>query len=156
MAIIISDANKGLYEAWFAKALADDAVWPYMTFDKLTEIKKIENGDWVSVILMDDTQNAVLSWSQDRDNGMHSASISLWSLNGTRRAVSAGHLCQLLPSLARRYGVSYIDAACHASNDASKAILTKRFGQPWGVKPDGAWNGLIGRFEDSLHFRVPA
>jgi hypothetical protein len=156
MAIVISEANKSKYETWFSRAIADDAVWPYLSFDKWVEMKKVDNGDWARVVLMDDSENALLVWTQDRDSGNHSANVCLWSLSGPSQRMAAGKLCLSLDGLARRYGVSFVDAACHASNDNSLHILERRFGSPWGVKPRGAWNGKLGVFEDSVHFRVAA
>ncbi len=152
--ILITESNKSALETWYARAMADDSVWPFMSFGKWATFAKVGRDDWSEVVVMDDSQNAVLEWTHDRASGMHSASVCLWSLSGTKQAISAGRLCQAMDGLAKRYGVSWIDAACHESNSKSRYILDERFGQPWGRKPDGAWNGKTGAFEYSLHYRV--
>lgn len=153
---IISAANKHMYDAWFAKAIVDDDVWPYLSFHKRASALTIENDDWNHVIIMNGDGTAVLEWTQHRSNGMHDASVALWALSGPRQALAAGRLAAAIPTMARRYGVAYVSAACHASNASSVRILTKRFGEPWGRCPSNAWNGLLGEFEDTLHFRVRA
>lgn len=149
----ITTTNKALCEEWFSRALADDTVWPFMSFDKRTTSAEVIDDDWNRLTLMDSSQNALLEWFNDRGNGLHSAKIEIWSLRGPKKQIAAGRLLSAIPHLVRRYGVSYIDAACHASNRESAYILTNRFGAPWGRKPSNAWNGLTGVFEDSLHFR---
>jgi hypothetical protein len=152
--IFITSANKHLYDTWFSKAVTDETVWPYLSFQKRTSALTVENDDWNHSIFMDESCNAVLEWIPSRSNGMHDASVSLWSLTGAHQRQAAGQLASALPAIAKRYGVAFVGAACHASNENSVRILTKRFGEPWGRCPANAWNGKIGSFEDSLHFRA--
>jgi hypothetical protein len=153
---IITTANSGDYYAWFARAAMDPTVWPFTTFNKWYPGQKIEDDDWSKVIVMDDTGSGVLEWHLERANGLHSATVNLWVLNIRARRLVAAALLSEVPALARRYGVTWIDASCHESNELCLSLLTKHFGEPWGRKPGGAWNGRNGQFETSMHFRILA
>jgi len=152
--IFVGASNKDVYETWFAKALADDGVWPYMSFDKRWVPNTVDSDDWDRLLILDDSKTALLRWTNDRSNGLHDASLSLWALSGPQKRIAAGRLASLIPMLARRYGVSFVEAACHASNVDSIRLMTRRLGQPWGRKVAAGWNGMTGHFEDTLHFRA--
>lgn len=149
----LTSSHRDVFDAWFTKATQDDGVWPYISFDRRTSISPPENDDWDRVYLMSDDRRALLRFTPDRANGMHDASVAIWSLSGPMKHLAAGAVLAELATLARRYGVRYLSAACHISNIDSRNILSKRFGPPWGRCPENGWNGKLGSFEDTLHFR---
>lgn len=149
---IITTANAADYLAWYAKALRDDSVWPHMSYEKRWCAHKVEDDDWHRLIVMDDHGMGCGRLSPDR--GSPDVSISLWVLKCEMRPVIAACLLKDMIGLCPRYGVEWVEASCHESNDDSRRLLTKILGSPWGFKPAAAWNGLKGYYEDSIHFRA--
>jgi len=149
----LTSATRHMFDAWYAKAVNDETVWPYMTGDSRTTLEFSGDDDWDRVRYMDPTGSGLLSWSNDRQCPLQTSSVNLWVLDVPRKRIIAGRLAAMIPELVFRYGTGAIDSMCHASNHDSYKILSRRLGEPWGRKPNGAWNGKLGRHEDSLHFR---
>lgn len=142
-------------DEWQHKAFLDHTVWPYMAFDPHRPALSSNDGDdWKDVYLMDEDCKGVLQFCPDRGRGNNDATISVWVLNFPDKHRISGHLLRHVQSLTRRFGVNFLRASCHASNIDSEKILRRRFGNPWGICPSNAWNGLTGKWEESLHFKV--
>lgn len=152
--VVLNATRQDLYNEWWNKAIVDETVWPYLSMGRWHDPAKLDSGDWDHVWVMDPSHTVVMRYSVVRKNGMDDASIAVWGLGGPGRSLKVGRLLTLLPHLARRYGATYLDCMVAASNTASIKIVEKVFGQPWGTEPDGAWNGLIGKYEDVHYYRT--
>lgn len=152
---IITTINASEYYAWYAKALMDDAVWPFMSNEPRYDAQKIEDDDWQRRIILNDAGTGCCALRFNR-NGDKSVFISLHVLSGPTQAVVAATLLREAINLGSRYDLDWIDSCCHESNDASRHIHEKFFGEPWGIEPSGSWNGLIHKYEKRFCFRAPA
>lgn len=150
---IITTANQADYHAWFARALVDADVWPFLSNSPRYCPIKIEDDDWERRVIMDDsgTGCCVLGFGR---NGDKSVQICLWILSSQTRPLIAASLLRDAVSVASRYDVELIDSMCHGSNHLARKVHEKFFGRPWGVEPEGAWNGLLRKFEDRYCWRA--
>src|SRR3990167_4916692 len=88
---IITTANAADYLAWYAKALRDDTVWPFISLTPRYDAIKIEDDDWERRVIMDDAATGVCVLRLNR-NGDRSVYLSLWALSGAARAAVVGAL----------------------------------------------------------------
>lgn len=150
---IIASHNAADYHAWFARALNDDGVWPYLSTSPRYHPYKPEDDDWERRIVMDDGGLGCCAMTFSRD-GDHSVSMALWVLSVPMRAVVAAQLLRDAISVGARYDLKWIDSGHHASNEPSRNVHEKFFGKPWGIEPEGVWNGKLRRYEDGYKYRV--
>ncbi len=150
---IITTANAADYYAWFALALADDGVWPFLSMTPRTVAAKIEDDDWERRVVMDDggTCAGILGFNR---NGEKSAHLCVWVLSGKMRAVTASTILRDMILLGARYDLQWIDSTVHESNEPSLRIHQKFFGHPWGAEPSGAWNGRLRKYEQRICYRA--
>lgn len=154
-AIQITKSTQNLLDEWRQAATTDPTVWPFLNFDPHSPSMNCDDGDdWNRVFLMDDSGKGLLRFSPDRGRGNRDAALSIWVLNCRSKKRIAGFLMSNVAGLCRRYGVKFLRAACHESNSDSEKILRRRFGDPCGVDRENGWNGLVGRWESTLHFRA--
>jgi len=152
---IITTANAADYLAWYAKALRDDTVWPFISLTPRYDAIKIEDDDWERRVIMDDAATGVCVLRLNR-NGDRSVYLSLWALSGAARAAVVGALLRDAIMVGSRYGVEWIDSCCHESNEPSRRVHDKFFGTPWGIEPAGAWNGKLREYENRHCYRAAA
>jgi hypothetical protein len=151
----ITKHTQSMLDEWQHKARLDEAVWPYLSFTPRYEYKSADSGDdWEDIFIMDERGVGLLQFSPDRNRNNHEATVSMWVLSDPAKKLIAGRLFQQIPVLADRLGVTFIQANCHKTNNDSQYLLRRRFGAPWGVCEQHAWNGKLGKWEASVHFRI--
>lgn len=150
--------DRGRYLDWLAAAMRDDSVWPYLTAAPFTQFDVDLSGDWAAAFFMDDQGRGLARLLFDRNRGTHAVMAGVWALGpdpaDPARARTAGSLLNhLIERGCRRYGVRWLDVKIHGSNTFCQALFAKRASTPWGVEPEGAWDGKLGRWVDLIHYR---
>lgn len=137
---------------FFKKAITDPDVWPYLDMCQWysPQSSDINEGSWNGFATIADSGKAICSVSISRQSE-NTATISAWSLNAS--SLSAGYAISYAMEFLKRHNPIAVKAICHSTNQKCVALLTARMGLPWGVEPEGAWDGSTGRWEDKLCFK---
>ena len=155
--IQIHQANKNLLDDWWGRALQDKTVWPFLSFDQDASPFNVKDGhDWSQVFFMDASCSGVLHVDFQRSRANHDANLSIWVLDVPRKKMIAGRLLTHIPTIVKKYGISYLSAACHSSNHDSFNLMRRKMGNPAGRFAERGWNGLSGKFEDTISFWLKA
>lgn len=141
-------ATQEQVDKFMAEAMFNKEIFPYLTMSTFNSSTKVSEDDWSKLVLTNSEVDFILSVNIDRS--MENAfTISLWS----KIPYWSGKALQAINELVTRYNPISIETSVHISNTRSRRINRKLLGEPWGVEPKGAWNGLTGQWEDCLHFK---
>lgn len=131
-----------------ASVLLDESIYPYLSLTKYSGEWAEQKNDWERQYITNENLSYLIALSFTRTSDLE-ISIALYAKN----TIAAAYAIMAIKELLKRYKPFAVNSVVHASNRKSIALHKKVFGEPWGIEKLGAWNSLLGEYEDSHHFR---
>lgn len=105
--------------------------------------------DWNSISFCTEDRTAMVKYGIARSKE-NEISVALYA----RNSYLAGKLWLITwPKVKAAYNPKAVAANVHSSNSKSLKFCRNFFGEPYGVEPQGMWNIVEGRWEDSVLFK---
>ena len=151
---VVTAHVKHRLDAWWDAAVNTPHVSRFLSLASWTEPSRDPGDGWNALSWLSDDNSTWLSLRFDRDPRLE-ATMGLWCLhpNRSRRALACGRMLKRLPDLLRSKNVQVLHTVVHATNAESLALNRSRMGEPWGIKPEAAWDAALGRLVDAHCFR---
>lgn len=144
----MKQATQEEVDRFFAWAVQDPEIYPYLSVSKRIFKREIPKDDWEGFMFISDCGRCFMHVSLQRVKDIEFG-VSIWSKN----PLLAGRCLVVIKELIKRYRPICIDSICHSSNERSLALHRRIMGKEWGIEPLGAWNMGTGAYEDLYHFK---
>lgn len=149
--------NIGLYWRWIEMAMRDEKVWPFLSLTPTKSFDINVSDTWGETHWISESGFTYLNAYFNRKDS--SAQIGLWSVQCGPESIKKMEIFAAIYFFAhhgyifRNHNIKFLDYTVHASNLDSIKLFTKRL-DPWGIKPEAAYNKKTGEWEDAYFFRM--
>jgi len=137
--------------AFYAKAMMDDKVAPYLFIDTHIAVPTLttySNG-WYEIYLVNDQISCLGHVSIDRA-AMNDVTISIFALDSNR--FNAGRMIKEIERYLKQINPRSINGKCAESNEDSYNMLNKMLGRPWGIEERSTYNSITKTWEGCWYF----
>ena len=146
---IITPLCQHMLDGWYDSALRDPEVSRFLSMTPYWEIPKVKESNWATTHFIQDGTYLCISFSRAES----SASICLWTLNAHEQLYSSGKAIKFAMEEIKRSNTRFVETIVHANNQVSIRLNEKLFGKPWGIEPEGAWDGKLSKWVGAAYFK---